>query len=230
MPRFKLPDNADDDTYWLFWITLNEEEDIKKVGVTATTIIRNVFRRYLNGETLSGGKLPEKKFEKSSTCFTDETYQSLLKVIQYKRDDKKVDPQRTAEARETFERFLVGAEHQRLIARDPNYSRAWRMQTKDRVDFGRMMIALFEYLYNHGLINKEFKNYECNETFYVPWTALFKVFLDIAWTALFKVFLDIDGNVYTTALKTQAMRPTKSKRMEKEKAEWQKVIEECLKN
>lgn len=92
------------------------------------------------------------------------------------------------------------------------------MQTKDRVDFGRMMIALFEYLYNHGLINKEFKNYECNETFYVP------------WTALFKVFLDIDGNVYTTALKTQAMRPTKSKRMEKEKAEWQKVIEECLNN
>ena len=115
--RFKLPDNADDDTYWLFWITLNEEEDIKKVGVTATTIIRNVFRRYLNGETLPGGKLPEKKFEKSSTCFTDETYQSLLNGIQYKRGNKKVDPQRTAEARETFERFLVGAEHQRLIAR-----------------------------------------------------------------------------------------------------------------
>ena len=216
--RFKLPDNVDDDTYWLFWITLNEEEDIKKVGVTATSIIRNVFRRYLNGETLPGGELPEKKFEKSSTCFTDETYQSLLKVIQYKRDDKKVDPQRTAEARETFERFLVGAEHQRLIARDPNYPRAWRMQTKDRVDFGRMMIALFEYLYDHGLINKEFKTDDRNETFYVP------------WTALFKVFLDIDGNVYTTALKTQAMRPTKSKRMEKEKAEWQKVIEDCLKN
>ena len=77
---------------------------------------------------------------------------------------------------------------------------------------------LFKYLFDHGLINKEFKSDERNETIYVP------------WTALFKVFLDIDGNVYTTALKTQAMRPTKSKRMEKEKAEWQKVIEECLNN
>ena len=216
--RFKLPDNADDGTYWLFWLTLNEEEDIKKVGVTATTIIRNVFRRYLNGETLPGGKLPEKNFEKSSTCFTDETYQSLLNSIKYKNGDNVIDPQLTAEARATFEQFLVGAEHQRLIARDPNYPLAWRMQTKDRVDFGRMMRALFEYLYDHSLINKEYKSNEDNETYYVP------------WKALFKVFLDIDGNIYKTALKTQAMRPTKSERMEKENNEWKKIIEECLKN
>ena len=81
-----------------------------------------------------------------------------------------------------------------------------------------MMVALFEYLYNHGLINKAFKTYERNETIHIP------------WTALFKVFLDMDGNVYTPAMKTQTMRPTKSARMDKEKAEWMNVIKECLKN
>ena len=216
--RFKLTDNANDNTYWLFWITLNEEEDIRKVGVTATTIIRNVFRRYLNGEALSNGALPEKSFEQEPTCFTHETYQTLLDRIQYVNGDKTIDAQKTAEARAVFERFIIGAEYQRLIARDPNYPCAWRIQRNDRIDFGRMMVALFEYLYNHGLINKAFKTYERNETIHIP------------WTALFKVFLDMDGNVYTPAMKTQTMRPTKSARMDKEKAEWMNVIEECLKN
>lgn len=216
--RFKLPDNADDGTYWLFWITLNEEEDIKKVGVTATTIIRNVFRRYLNGETLPGGKLPEKSFEKSPICFTNDTYRALIERIQYEDGKKIIDYQKTAEAREVFERFIVGAEHMRLIARDPNYECAWRMQREDRVDFGRMMYAFFEYLYNNDLIAKAYKENDYHETFQVP------------WTALIKVFLDIDGNVYTQAIKGQTARETTSKRMEKEKAEWRKIIEECLKN
>jgi hypothetical protein len=43
------------------------------------------------------------------------------------------------------------------------------------------------------------------------------------------VFLDIDGNVYTQAIKGQTFRETKSERMEKEKDEWKKIIEECLK-
>lgn len=216
--RFKLPDNADDDTYWLFWITLNEEEDIKKVGVTATTIIRNVFRRYLNGETLPGGKLPEKSFEKSPIYFTNETYRALIDRIQYERGKKIIDYQKTAKARELFERFIVGAEHMRLIARDPNYECAWRMQREDRVDFGRMMYAFFEYLYNNDLIYKAYKENDYHETFQVP------------WTALIKVFLDIDGNVYTQAIKGQTARDTTSKRLEKEKAEWKKIIEECLNN
>ena len=215
--RFKLTDNADDGTYWLFWITLNEEEDIRKVGVTATTIIKNVFRRYLSGETLPSGKLPEKSFEKSHTCFTNETYQALVKRIQYVKGDKNIDHQKTAEARELFERFIIGAEHMRLIARDPNYECAWRMQREDRVDCGRMMYALFEHLYNQGLINKAFRKDDRDETFQIP------------WTALVKVFLDIDGNVYTQAIKGQTFRDTKSERLEKEKDEWKKIIEECLK-
>lgn len=216
--RFKLPDNADEGTYWLFWLTLNEEEDIKKVGVTATKIIRNVFRRYLNGETLPGGKLPEKSFEKSPTCFTNETYRALIERIQYVKGDNIIDHQKTAKARELFERFLVGAEHLRLIFRDPNYECAWRILREDRVDFGRMMYAFFEYLYNNDLIYKAYRTDERDETFQVP------------WTALIKVFLDKDGKVYTQAIKGQTARSTKSERMEKEKAEWKKIIEECLNN
>lgn len=45
--RYRMTDNANDNTYWLFWISLREDEDICSIGLRATTTIRNVFREYL---------------------------------------------------------------------------------------------------------------------------------------------------------------------------------------
>jgi hypothetical protein len=81
--RLKLTDNANDGTYWLFWITLNEEEDICDVGVNATTIIRNIFKRYLDGEVFSNAELPKKRPKKESMSFTNETFQGLLDNMKY---------------------------------------------------------------------------------------------------------------------------------------------------
>lgn len=45
--RFRLSDNANDHTYWPFWIRLEEGENIKEVAVRALKLIRTVYARYL---------------------------------------------------------------------------------------------------------------------------------------------------------------------------------------
>ena len=45
-PRFKPTNNLNNATYWPFWVTLNENEDIIKVAARATRIIREVYKRY----------------------------------------------------------------------------------------------------------------------------------------------------------------------------------------
>lgn len=215
--RFKLTDNVNDNTYWLFWITLNEEEDIKKVGITATTILRNVFRRYLNGEQLLNTPLPQKHLEKAVTCFTHDTYRALLQQIRYVDGQKKEDKQKTADARELFEKFIIGAEHQRILAVDSNYECAWRVMLKN-VDFVRMIYAFFSHLYQLGLINKSFRANQDDETIEIP------------WAHLQKVFLDQDGKAYTQALRTQLNQLKQQSTLENDIVVWIRTIQDCIKN
>ena len=50
--RFKPTDNANDNTFWPFWISLYADENILEVAVRATIIIRDEYKRYLEGEEL----------------------------------------------------------------------------------------------------------------------------------------------------------------------------------
>lgn len=215
--RFKVTDNANDNTYWLFWLTLNEEEDINKVGITATTIIRNVFRRYLNGEELSKGELPQKHFENEPTCFTKATYEALITSIRYIDDRKDEDSIKTAMARNLFERFINRAECNNLIVMDSNYERAWRVQRENHVDFARMAYAFFKYLHNKGLINKAFSTDSDKATIQVP------------WTALVKVFLDQDGNAYSQSIKTQVSKIKQDEDFQKKINYYISIIKDMLK-
>ena len=216
--RFKLADNADNNTYWLFWLTLNEEEDIMKVGLTAATIIRNVFRRYLNAEQLRTKPALPKHLEDEPTCFTNDTYRALLASIRSINGRREEDPHKTALARDLFEKFIIGAEHQRILAVDPNYERAWRFLRKERVEFARMMYAFFVYLQQQELFYPTYQMSTDTEIIQVP------------WTALLKVFLDKDGEVYTQAIKTQVMKRKQSEVLEKAIDDWIKTIQSCINN
>lgn len=45
--QFRLSDNANDHTYWPFWIRLEEGENITEVAIRALKLIRTVYARYL---------------------------------------------------------------------------------------------------------------------------------------------------------------------------------------
>ncbi len=189
--RFKLTDNAQDGTYWLFWVTLNEEEDIRKVGVTATHIMSNVFAHYLKGDPMATTPPAEKRFENEVIWFTEETYKAFIESVKFLDGDKKVDPDKTKEARELAVRFVHAAERQKATARDPNYEKAWRVQDYSDAEFARLMYALFDYLHDRELICKAFKTEEKKQTINVP------------WQAICKVFIGRDGKAYNRSIGTQ---------------------------
>ena len=192
--RLKLTDNANDGTYWLFWITLNEEEDICDVGVNATTIIRNVFKRYLDGEVFSNAELSKKRPKKESMSFTNETFQCLLDNMKYYHFGGKIEnKEKSKKAQELFKRFLEKAQQERIMIKDPSYECAYKVlhaidkEECGNADFVRMMYAFFDYLCDKELLYKKE-----NETY-----------INLPWENFRKVFLDKDGNAFSESIKTQ---------------------------
>jgi hypothetical protein len=221
--RLKLTDNANDGTYWLFWITLNEEEDICDVGVNATTIIRNVFKRYLDGEEFSNVAVPEKQPKKERMCFTNATYNALLAKMKYYDSriyigdtyyDKIENKEKTKKAQELFKRFLKKAQQERIMIKDPSYECAYKVlhaidkEECSNADFVRMMYAFFDYLYGKELFNKKE-----NETY-----------INLPWENFRKVFLDKDGNTFPESIKTQLNSIKKSYNFETEIETLKEVI------
>ena len=81
--RYKPTNNANDHTYWPFWITLYEDEDIIKVGLRALKIISKIYQEYFKngGKNLISYK-PDKDTKASSqietvTAFTEDAYHAL---------------------------------------------------------------------------------------------------------------------------------------------------------
>ena len=151
--RFRLTDNANTNTYWLFWISLYEDEDIHQVGVVATEKIRDVFKQYLMGVQFPEKNIPTRNTP-VKTAFFNKNYETLLtKVIDVP----------------TFEAFLSFAEAQGWIERNSLYERAWVFHGdgahNKNVDFINMMRNLGE----QQVFNKKRT---------VPWASLAEVFLD----------------------------------------------------
>ena len=110
--RLKMTDDANTNTYWLFWISLYEDEDIKKVGLLATEKIRDVFRFYINDRDWFNDH-PLQIHEKNiipKTAFYNENYKALLEKIKDK---------------EVFIKVLLRFEEEGWIEASPFYEKAW---------------------------------------------------------------------------------------------------------
>lgn len=87
--RFKPQINANNHTYWPFWITLHEDEDIVEVGARAVCLIRSVYEGYIENEDVealrkrSGSRKSLRKKDKirfsADVNFTKEAYLNCLK-------------------------------------------------------------------------------------------------------------------------------------------------------
>jgi len=183
--RFKITDNANDQTYWLFWISLGEGEDIKNVGVRAIKIIKDVFGRYLKGEEFVPKTMPSKKID-DEIAFTERCYQELIRKIKFTKSGN--DP-KTKISRRLFELFIESAENERFIVRNDCYEKAWQTQLSN-IDFARMFDSLFEYLNKNEVEGFDKKKNDKK--------------LSISWASIDKVFLNKDGLAFNgDFLKTQ---------------------------
>lgn len=212
--RIKCTDNANDNTYWPFWITLYEEEDIKEVGIRALSIIRNVYKRFLSGESLEHRNLPIVKYNPDITSFTKDAYNRLLQkfhVYKRTRNGKVVDAKPTNKNVLLFETFMHNAESRRIFYKDDSYEFAWMSQELSNSDFIRLITAFFQYMVDNKMLNTK------------GGTAI----ANVPWKELSGVFLSSDGMPYNESLRTQKndalnMPPN-------EERHWKNLIYELIK-
>lgn len=213
--RVKCTDNANDNTYWPFWITLNEEEDIHEVGIRALSIIRNVYKRFLDGEPIEYKDLPKVKYNPDLTSFTKESYSRLLqKFYIYKRTryGKVVNQEITEANIQLFETFMRNAESMRIFYKDDRYECAWQVQELSNCDFIRLMTGFFQYMVGKKMLNTKGGTGIAN----------------VPWKELSGVILSSDGTPFGESLRTQkddALRMSPN-----EEKQWKDKVHELIKD
>lgn len=161
--RLKKTNNANNNTYWPFWITLYEEEDIIEVGARALRLIKDVYRKYINEESYKENlesKPPGLITHKSSqdiTAFTQDAYDELLEKL------------KTEDNVRLFENFISSLKNEQKNLHDVEiYEKAYGVES-NRVEFAYMLSSFFKYL---KTISKKAPRS-------VPWECIGKVFMDM---------------------------------------------------
>lgn len=170
--RFLKTDNANDRTFWPFWISLEPDEGIVDVAAEATRIIRRIYEIYLNGDSFSTKPEPEKpKYMKSELAFTREACDNLLNVF----FDKKTDTDNKSKQRNTatlkisrFHNFIDQCIANGILELDKRYEHAYKVCDMPDSEFSYLIKLYFE----RKILNLDDKGKK------IPWEQIQKVFLN----------------------------------------------------
>lgn len=119
--RFQPTNNANNRTFWPFWISLYKGEDVLKVAGTATKLIFRAYRIFLqNDRKHSISERKKKAVDFSKTRYTIDAYDQLMKKIEKEKP----------RGREILEHFLERATQADvgLLEEDLHYEKCWRVK------------------------------------------------------------------------------------------------------
>ena len=136
--RFKLTNNANDNTYWPFWISLYEDEDIIEVAARATIIIQKIYKKYLNGVRFNRHTIERRKL-KPVTAFTKVAYENFVESLKTDTNVKSF---------QHFRNYLV---QNKYLEKNDTYEVCWTVKMSG-IEFAFLWAAFCEYI---GLINGE---------------------------------------------------------------------------
>lgn len=116
--RCLLTDNANNKTYWPFWIRLSEDEDILEVAGLATRLIYNVYKLYLETPNSTELKIKLKKNNGKndtppipSTHYTEQAFENLFQDM--------------PKTKKIITKILKKAENKGYIIKSKLYEKAW---------------------------------------------------------------------------------------------------------
>lgn len=159
--RFKPTNNSNDHTYWPFWVSLYEDEDIIDVGYRATAIIRKIYEGYLANkhipfiaENIQSTKKSKKV--KTKTAFTAQAFSEL---------EKSTD-------KELLHQFISNLLRQRVLAQAEVFEQGYyftEMEDSTKLDIALLFKGFFDIVKerNHKKMSKK-----------TPWEDFCQVFLD----------------------------------------------------
>ena len=172
--RFKPTDNANDNTFWPFWISLHEDENIVEVAVRAMIVIRNEYKRFLEGKNYTADDtcnyrvkavLKGKKDEiHSQSRFTEESWKELRRP--WKDTKGKINPyleELNEKWAELLDKFIARAVENGIVTENVDGYEKALMYHVTTTEFSLMLRLLINRLPDEKS---------------VPWTLICRQFLD----------------------------------------------------
>jgi hypothetical protein len=157
--RYKLTDNANNFTYWPFWIVLHEHEPIEIAG-HAVTVIRKLYEQLIAGNCPKcqlSERTPQPRIE---AAFTNAAHRRLINAIIGKDTDRA--DQITAAVNTFIEQML----HADIIVRTPIFEHAYCLKNIDMTDFAFLVVTFIESL-----------SASDNNTKRTPWQCIVNTFI-----------------------------------------------------
>lgn len=154
---FRQTDNVDDNTYWPFWISLAEGENIVEVAFRAVRILRHLYEDLLAHGT-SSYITPTRKKEVQEYCYpcTEKAFEQIGK-------------NGTApNIKDEILRFFKWCENHRLIYRNQIYDMAWSINECSSTELAFLIDTYFTELHSRGIYKKGS----------TPWKAIGNVLLN----------------------------------------------------
>lgn len=198
--RFKVTDNAHNNTYWPFWISLHEDEDIWNFGVRALDVIRKSYKGVSRDKwefEFTPGKefYDREEFDSTETAFTNRAFETLQTNV--KRNVKQCLTKKLSGMEEKYwERFLYyleQASRKGVLHRNEGYEKSWHLDERFKdTDFTAFIKVLF---------NQIGKDTEI-------------VGFKIPWSNLIRIFMHYDETPYKIQIKTLNIKEEKLKSWE----------------
>lgn len=159
--RFRMTDNANNKTFWPFWIMLYDDEDVVDVAALAVKLIFNVYKRYLDGIRCTV-EAPKPKDVKTKTNYTKQDFNEALKSFKNK---------------DLFMQFIDNAIACGYIAKDTRYDVCYKFVD---IDDGTAAFILRELSFAIGEIKRQSQDggpREITQDSKIPWTKYEKIFM-----------------------------------------------------
>ena len=179
--RLLPTDNTDSKTYWLFWIQLQPDEDINGVGLTATTLIRDIFAKHL-GITPNSSQDPEK--QSPAISFYDQLLRKCVSPSAYDHS-------------EMFATIIRYLEADGIIVREVGETNVWRFMGAPKHATNADFSCLMHIIFTKYIHPKELR--VDNNMKLVP------------WTQIRTVFIGKEGSAFKDEIRTQYQRVNESK-------------------
>jgi hypothetical protein len=179
--RLLPTDNTDSKTYWLFWIQLQPDEDINGVGLTATTLIRDIFAKHL-GITPNSSQDPEK--QSPAISFYDQLLRKCVSPSAYDHS-------------QMFATIIRYLEADGIIVREVGETNVWRFMGAPKHATNADFSCLMHIIFTKYIHPKELR--VDNNMKLVP------------WTQIRTVFIGKEGSAFKDEIRTQYQRVNESK-------------------
>lgn len=153
---FRQTDNVNDNTYWPFWISLGEDEDIVEVAFRAVKIIRRIYETYFAGKIDWYNPIPRKETVKKPyfPC-TEKAFENI-------GENGKAE-----NIKDEVLRFFEWCQKEHLLSRNDLYEMAWIIN-ESPTRFAFLIEAYFGELMKQRIYKKRS----------IPWKAIGNVLLN----------------------------------------------------